>query len=78
MNLFQYREVSMLLIIIFVVVLTAERMSAALRERLVESIPGHNFAGGACSFVQWVHSRRVGVQIAAGRRQNRLSVSPHS
>jgi phosphonate transport system permease protein len=34
MNLFQYREVSMLLIIIFVVVLTAERMSAALRERL--------------------------------------------
>ena len=34
MNLFQYREVSMLLIIIFGVVLTAERMSAALRERL--------------------------------------------
>jgi ABC-type phosphate/phosphonate transport system permease subunit len=34
MNLFQYREVSMLLIIIFVVVLTAERKSAALRERL--------------------------------------------
>jgi len=34
MNLFQYQEVSMLLIIIFLVVLTAERMSAALREWL--------------------------------------------
>jgi phosphonate transport system permease protein len=34
MNLFQYREVSLLLIIIFVIVLTAERISAALRERL--------------------------------------------
>ena len=34
MNLFQYQEVSLLLIIIFVVVLGAERMSAALRERL--------------------------------------------
>jgi phosphonate transport system permease protein len=34
MNLFQYREVSLLLIIIFVVVLITERMSAALRERL--------------------------------------------
>jgi phosphonate transport system permease protein len=34
MNLFQYQEVSLLLIIIFVVVLTAERISAALRERL--------------------------------------------
>ena len=34
MNLFQYQEVSLLLIIIFVVVLTAERLSAALRERL--------------------------------------------
>lgn len=34
MNLFQYREVSLLLIIIFVIVLSAERMSAAMRERL--------------------------------------------
>jgi len=34
MNLFQYQEVSLLLIIIFVIVLTAERISAALRERL--------------------------------------------
>jgi phosphonate transport system permease protein len=34
MNLFQYQEVSLLLIIIFAVVLTAERISAALRERL--------------------------------------------
>lgn len=34
MNLFQYQEVSLLLIIIFVVVLGAERISAALRERL--------------------------------------------
>jgi phosphonate transport system permease protein len=35
MNLFQYQEVSLLLIIIFVIVLAAERMSAALRGRLV-------------------------------------------
>jgi phosphonate transport system permease protein len=35
MNLFQYQEVSLLLIIIFIIVLAAERMSAALRERLV-------------------------------------------
>ena len=34
MNLFQYQEVSLLLIIIFAIVLTAERLSAALRERL--------------------------------------------
>lgn len=34
MNLFQYQEVSLLLIIIFVIVLGAERLSAALRERL--------------------------------------------
>ena len=34
MNLFQYRDVSLLLIIIFVIVLGAERISAALRERL--------------------------------------------
>jgi len=34
MNLFQYQEVSLLLIVIFAVVLTAERISAALRERL--------------------------------------------
>jgi phosphonate transport system permease protein len=34
MNLFQYQEVSLLLIVIFVIVLTAERVSAALRERL--------------------------------------------
>ena len=34
MNLFQYQEVSLLLIIIFVIVLAAERVSAALRERL--------------------------------------------
>jgi len=34
MNLFQYREVSLLLIVIFVLVLGAERISAVLRERL--------------------------------------------
>ncbi|HEX3505229.1 MAG TPA: phosphonate ABC transporter, permease protein PhnE [Xanthobacteraceae bacterium] len=34
MNLFQYQEVSLLLIIIFVIVLGAERASAALRDRL--------------------------------------------
>jgi phosphonate transport system permease protein len=34
MNLFQYQEVSLLLIIIFVIVLAAERLSAALRARL--------------------------------------------
>jgi phosphonate transport system permease protein len=34
MNLFQYQEVSLLLIIIFVIVLGAERASATLRERL--------------------------------------------
>jgi phosphonate transport system permease protein len=34
MNLFQYQDVSLLLIIIFVIVLGAERISAALRERL--------------------------------------------
>jgi phosphonate transport system permease protein len=34
MNLFQYQEVSLLLIVVFVIVLGAERMSAALRERL--------------------------------------------
>jgi phosphonate transport system permease protein len=34
MNLFQYQEVSLVLIIIFALVLAAERMSAALRERL--------------------------------------------
>ncbi|HEY2533780.1 MAG TPA: phosphonate ABC transporter, permease protein PhnE [Xanthobacteraceae bacterium] len=34
MNLFQYREVSLLLIITFVIVLTAERLSAVLREKL--------------------------------------------
>jgi phosphonate transport system permease protein len=34
MNLFQYQEVSLLLIIVFVIVLGAERISAALRERL--------------------------------------------
>jgi phosphonate transport system permease protein len=34
MNLFQYQEVSLLLIIIFVIVLGAERISAKLRERL--------------------------------------------
>ena len=34
MNLFQYQEVSLLLIIIFVVVITAERISAILRARL--------------------------------------------
>jgi phosphonate transport system permease protein len=34
MNLFQYQEVSLLLIIIFVIVLGAERISAALREHL--------------------------------------------
>ena len=34
MNLFQYQDVSLLLIIIFIVVLGAERISAALRARL--------------------------------------------
>ena len=34
MNLFQYRDVSLLLIITFVIVLTAERLSALLRQRL--------------------------------------------
>src|SRR5215472_8730258 len=34
MNLFQYQQVSLLLIIIFVVVITAERISAILRARL--------------------------------------------
>jgi phosphonate transport system permease protein len=34
MNLFQYQEVSLLLIIIFAIVLAAERMSAELRARL--------------------------------------------
>lgn len=34
MNLFQYREVSLLLIVTFVIVLTAERLSAVLREKL--------------------------------------------
>jgi phosphonate transport system permease protein len=34
MNLFQYREVSLLLIIIFVIVFVAERMSAICREQL--------------------------------------------
>jgi phosphonate transport system permease protein len=35
MNLFQYREVSLLLIVIFVIVFTAERLSAVCRERLI-------------------------------------------
>ncbi len=34
MNLFQYREVSLLLIVIFVIVFVAERLSAVCRERL--------------------------------------------
>lgn len=34
MNLFQYREVSLLLIITFAIVLTAERLSALLRQKL--------------------------------------------
>ena len=34
MSLFQYREVSLLLIVIFVIVVVAERASAALRQRL--------------------------------------------
>ncbi len=34
MNLFQYREVSLLLIITFFIVFTAERLSALLRQRL--------------------------------------------
>jgi phosphonate transport system permease protein len=34
MNLFQYREVSLLLIITFIIVLTAERVSALIRSRL--------------------------------------------
>ncbi len=35
MNLFQYREVSLLLILIFVIVFAAERLSAVCRERLL-------------------------------------------
>jgi phosphonate transport system permease protein len=35
MNLFQYREVSLLLIVIFVIVFAAERLSAICRERLI-------------------------------------------
>lgn len=34
MNLFQYRDVSLLLIVIFVIVVTVERLSALLRQRL--------------------------------------------
>ncbi|HTQ82479.1 MAG TPA: phosphonate ABC transporter, permease protein PhnE [Pseudolabrys sp.] len=34
MNLFQYREVSLLLIVVFVIVVTVERLSAFLRQRL--------------------------------------------
>ena len=34
MNLFQYREVSLLLIVIFVIVVAVERLSAFLRQRL--------------------------------------------
>lgn len=34
MNLFQYREVSLLLIVIFVIVLAVERLSAFLRQRI--------------------------------------------
>ena len=34
MNLFQYREVSLLLIVVFVIVFAAERLSAVARERL--------------------------------------------
>ena len=34
MDLFQYREVSLLLIVIFVIVLAVERLSAFLRQRL--------------------------------------------
>jgi phosphonate transport system permease protein len=34
MNLFQYREVSLLLVITYVIVLTAERLSALLRQKL--------------------------------------------
>jgi phosphonate transport system permease protein len=34
MNLFQYREVSLLLIITFVIVQAAERLSAILREKI--------------------------------------------
>ena len=34
MNLFQYREVSLLLIVIFVIVFAAERLSAICRQRL--------------------------------------------
>ena len=35
MNLFQYREVSLLLIVTFVIVFAAERLSAVCRERLI-------------------------------------------
>ena len=35
MNLFQYREVSLLLIVIFVIVFTTERLSAIWRQRLI-------------------------------------------
>jgi phosphonate transport system permease protein len=36
MNLFQYREVSLLLIVIFVIVVAVERLSALLRQRLAK------------------------------------------
>jgi len=34
MNLFQYRQVSLLLIVVFIIVFAAERLSAICRERL--------------------------------------------
>jgi phosphonate transport system permease protein len=34
MNLFQYRTVSLLLVLTFAIVILAERMSAALRRRI--------------------------------------------
>jgi phosphonate transport system permease protein len=34
MNLFQYRTVSLLLVLTFVIVILTERMSAALRRRI--------------------------------------------
>jgi phosphonate transport system permease protein len=40
-NLFQYREVSLLLIVIFVIVFAAERMSAICRERLTRRRRAH-------------------------------------
>jgi hypothetical protein len=45
MNLFQYREVSLLFIITFIVIFTAEPLSALLRQRLSWNTAGHRVTG---------------------------------